>query len=437
MKFRARFDTSGTEMEDSSTKELAQRHWHLASVGLGNCRVAQELKREIDRRTAPNSQRPTQAAMANSGTGVSPASPASRLDAAARAIKDLVQRDWHFASVGMGNCRAAQANRRELNEQLLIQSAALANANFNSSEPRDRYGKWTTGEGSAAKTPASPANNPPPTSEGKPPEAVLRPFTPWEKFTSDLRQLKFKLFPGTRPDGQPSPGKVIGAAAMLLPFGAEEATIAKLLPAGVAARLSKVLPLVANTKLSRLLLGYFTAKTASEQPAYYRAIKQELAQGNYSDAIRTGIEDALQLAMVGAGIAGERGMPTPERIRVGAEEAPPKGVDPEHHNANITVRDADGKIIQRTRIVSGNMTPEEKALKFRKDTLASHTEARAVRQVRLQKGESMTITGQKRPCNHCKGAMNRAVAKTGASIKYQWREGGRTRFWRAKPKKQN
>lgn len=99
---------------------------------------------------------------------------------------------------------------------------------------------------------------------------------------------------------------------MLLPFGMGEATVAKLLPEAAAFRLGKVLPLIANTKLSRLLLGYFTAKTASDQPAYYHAIHQELAQGNYTDAIRTTIEDALQIAMVGAGIAGERGGTPPE-----------------------------------------------------------------------------------------------------------------------------
>src|SRR5215469_620072 len=62
----------------------------------------------------------------------------------ARIINQLIQRHWHLDSVGLGNCRAAQEILRELNEQLLIQSAALANANFDSNESRDQRGRWTT-----------------------------------------------------------------------------------------------------------------------------------------------------------------------------------------------------------------------------------------------------------------------------------------------------
>jgi len=98
---------------------------------------------------------------------------------------------------------------------------------------------------------------------------------------------------------------------MLLPFGTGEAIAADLLPAAAATKLREVLPLIANAKLSRLLLGYFAAKIAADQSAYYHAIQQELAEGNYSDAIRTAIEDALQVAMAGAGIAGERGNAAP------------------------------------------------------------------------------------------------------------------------------
>jgi hypothetical protein len=67
-------------------------------------------------------------------------------DATARAVKkinDLLARHWHLDSVGLGNCRAAQRILCRLNEELLIQSAALANANFNPDEPRDRQGQWT------------------------------------------------------------------------------------------------------------------------------------------------------------------------------------------------------------------------------------------------------------------------------------------------------
>ena len=112
----------------------------------------------------------------------------------------------------------------------------------------------------------------------------------------------------------------------------------------------------------------------------------------------------------------------------------PRGVDPSHHNANITVRDASGNIISHDRVVSGNMTPEEQALGFPQNTLASHTEARAVRGTQLEEDQSMTITGQNPPCPSCKGAMNRAAGESGATIKYQWRQGGKTQTWQATPK---
>jgi hypothetical protein len=109
----------------------------------------------------------------------------------------------------------------------------------------------------------------------------------------------------------------------------------------------------------------------------------------------------------------------------------PKGVDPLHHNANVLVVDAQGNVQLHTRIVSGNMTPAEKALGFPKNTLASHTEARAMKQVPLEAGETITITGQRPPCPSCKGAMNRAVDESGARIIYRWRENGQTQYWEA------
>lgn len=109
----------------------------------------------------------------------------------------------------------------------------------------------------------------------------------------------------------------------------------------------------------------------------------------------------------------------------------PKGVDPGRHNANVTVRDNDGNIVSHHREVSGNMTAAEKELGFPQNTLASHTEARAV-QTSVRPGESMTITGQRAPCPSCKGKMNSAAERTGTKIKYQWREDGKTRRWETK-----
>jgi len=109
----------------------------------------------------------------------------------------------------------------------------------------------------------------------------------------------------------------------------------------------------------------------------------------------------------------------------------PKGVDPLHHNANVLLVDAQGNVVGHTRIVSGSMTPAEQALGFPKNTLASHTESRAIRQIPLVRGQTMTITGQRQPCPSCKGAMNRAAAESGATIRYRWWENGQSQYWTA------
>jgi len=109
----------------------------------------------------------------------------------------------------------------------------------------------------------------------------------------------------------------------------------------------------------------------------------------------------------------------------------PRGVDPGRHNANVAVRDASGNLVSHQRLVSGNMTTTEQALGFPKNTLASHTQARAVTHTPLQPGQSMTITGQRPPCPSCKGYMNRVVEESGASIRYRWRQNGETLIWEA------
>ncbi len=109
----------------------------------------------------------------------------------------------------------------------------------------------------------------------------------------------------------------------------------------------------------------------------------------------------------------------------------PKGVDSSHHNANVMVRDAGGQKVFHQRFVSGSMTPDEAALGFPRNTLATHTEARAVGSVPLARGDTMTITGQRPPCFSCRGKMNRRAAETGAKIIYRWRENGVTRKWQA------
>lgn len=89
------------------------------------------------------------------------------------------------------------------------------------------------------------------------------------------------------------------------------------------------------------------------------------------------------------------------------------------HNATVTVYDAEGSIIHRTRLVSGNMTPEEKAKGFPLNTLLAHTESRATRHIPLQPGQTMLIEGQYAPCSACKYAM-RVASKGGGTYVYTW-----------------
>src|SRR3546814_1206219 len=69
----------------------------------------------------------------------------------------------------------------------------------------------------------------------------------------------------------------------------------------------------------------------------------------------------------------------------------PTGVDPLHHNANVLVRDASGHVVAHPRSVSGNMTLEEQARGFTKNTLDSHTEARAVRTMELESDRKSVV----------------------------------------------
>jgi len=111
----------------------------------------------------------------------------------------------------------------------------------------------------------------------------------------------------------------------------------------------------------------------------------------------------------------------------------PRGLVPKRHNANVSIRNKNGQKLVHKRFVSGNMTPEEKALGHPKAMLATHTEARALKELELQPGDTMTIVGHYEPCKPCKGVMNKAVRNTGAKIVYKWREEGKTQIWVSEP----
>ena len=113
------------------------------------------------------------------------------------------------------------------------------------------------------------------------------------------------------------------------------------------------------------------------------------------------------------------------KLSVPIRRSGPFGVDKEHHNANVRILNDEGKTIKADRVVSGNMTEEEKSLRFPLNTLASHTEARAVRNAENQDfmktpGNQMVITGQQAPSPSCKGKMNKLSQNSGNTIIYQW-----------------
>src|SRR5206468_9178624 len=90
------------------------------------------------------------------------------------------------------------------------------------------------------------------------------------------------------------------------------------------------------------------------------------------------------------------------------------------HTAQVTVFTNEGEEVLSTVLRSGNMTEEERALGFPLSTLATHTESRASRQIRLNPGDIMFIEGTKSPRRPCRGAMNRAAKENGAVIIYRW-----------------
>lgn len=105
------------------------------------------------------------------------------------------------------------------------------------------------------------------------------------------------------------------------------------------------------------------------------------------------------------------------------------------HTANVSVTSKDGHVTDCGVFVSGNMTPEEKALGFPKSSLATHTEARATKEVPMEVGDTMLIEGQYPPCPSCRGKMNAKARATGGTVIYEWVENGEKKTWQTrKPK---
>ena len=92
------------------------------------------------------------------------------------------------------------------------------------------------------------------------------------------------------------------------------------------------------------------------------------------------------------------------------------------HEATVRVTDdATGETVARDKLVSGGVTPEQAVeLGNLEASKASHTEAKAVREIPLKAGQTMRITGQYDPCGSCRAAMRAAATSTGGTIVYWW-----------------
>ncbi|WP_236709056.1 hypothetical protein, partial [Pantoea ananatis] len=108
------------------------------------------------------------------------------------------------------------------------------------------------------------------------------------------------------------------------------------------------------------------------------------------------------------------------------------------HTANATLYDNEGRIKAQGVWQSGNMTPEEKALGFPQNSLATHTEARITRELDqiASPGDKLIIDGQYPPCTSCRGKMNTFKMNTGADVVYNWpTDEGDKHTWSASGKK--
>ena len=114
------------------------------------------------------------------------------------------------------------------------------------------------------------------------PAETIAPLSRWKSLKFGTEQALEKVFPGMAEKSSPSPVAVASQVGMIAPLGLPE-------------------------RLGKLLMGYFTARTAYDQPAIARQIRDEVKQGDLPAAKRTAIEDLLNVGMVGTGIMGLRG----------------------------------------------------------------------------------------------------------------------------------
>ena len=91
------------------------------------------------------------------------------------------------------------------------------------------------------------------------------------------------------------------------------------------------------------------------------------------------------------------------------------------HPLTFTIVDPNGATRVVGNAVSAPMSEEEAALGAGRARAAVHTEARVIRTVPLQPGETLNMEGVLPPCTNCRGAMNALTGSVpGTRANYTW-----------------
>jgi hypothetical protein len=91
------------------------------------------------------------------------------------------------------------------------------------------------------------------------------------------------------------------------------------------------------------------------------------------------------------------------------------------HQLTYTIVDPTGSTRVLGNVVSAPMSAEEAALGAGRARAAVHTEARLIRIVPLQPGETLNMQGFLPPCTNCRGSMNALTAAVpGTTANYTW-----------------
>lgn len=103
------------------------------------------------------------------------------------------------------------------------------------------------------------------------------------------------------------------------------------------------------------------------------------------------------------------------------------------HEAEVWVNGKAGKRLRSDRFTSGGVKDLDVAEHgFNEANTLSHTEAKALRELGIHRGETMYINGRYAPCRFCLARMQKAVDTFGGTVVYLWPGGpkGRARFFR-------